>query len=54
MIPIFKRLIKARVRHDFIFYLSMKNVEKFEDIWSVEKLLCWVDNDVLTFAEIMG
>jgi len=51
---VFKRLIKARVRHDFIFYLSMKNVEKFEDIWSVEKLLCWVDNDVLTFAEIMG
>lgn len=49
----FKRLIRARVRHDFVFYQFMKNVENFEDIWSVEKLLCWVENDELIFTEIM-
>ncbi len=47
---VFKGLIKARLRHDFIFYLSMKEVGKFEDIWSVEDLLCWVGNYVLFFC----
>ncbi len=44
---VFKGLIKARIRHDFTLYLSMKKVEHFEDIWSVENLLFWVD--VLSF-----
>lgn len=29
---VFNGLIKASVRHDFIFYPSMKEVGKFEDI----------------------
>lgn len=48
---VFKGLIKVRIRHNFTFYLSMKKVENFEDIWSVENLLCWVDNDVLAFSD---
>ncbi len=40
---VFNGLIKASVWHDFILYLSMKEVGKFEDIWSVEDLLCWVE-----------
>ncbi len=44
---VFKGLIKARIRHDFTLYLSMKKVQNFEDIWSVENLLFWVD--VLSF-----
>ncbi len=39
---VFKGLIKARIRHDFTLYLSMKKVQIFEDIWSVENLLFWV------------
>ncbi len=31
---VFKGLIKARIRHDFTLYLSMKKVQIFEDIWS--------------------
>lgn len=50
----FKRLINARVIHYFIFYPSMKKVGQFEDIWSVQNLLCRVENGVLSFAEIMG
>ncbi len=33
---LFKGLIKARIKHDFIFYSHMKKLEKFEEVWSVE------------------
>lgn len=48
---IFKGLIRARIRHDFNFYLSMNELDKFEDMWSVKNMLCWVENNVLIFEE---
>ncbi len=43
---LFKGLIKARIKHDFIFYSHMKELEKFEEVWSVEifYVLCWIEN----------
>ncbi len=41
---LFKGLIKARIKHDFIFYSHMKKLEKFEEVWSVENVLCWIEN----------
>ncbi len=48
---LFKGLIKARIKHDFIFYSHMKKLEKFEEVWSVENVLCWIENDTLQFVE---
>lgn len=46
---LFKGLIKDRVKHDFIFYSHMKKLEEFEVVWSVEKVVCCIENDALKF-----
>jgi len=34
---LFKGLMKARIKHDFICYSHLKKLENFEDVWSVDK-----------------
>jgi len=33
------------------FYSHMKKLENFEDVWSVQRMLCWIENDTLPFIE---
>ncbi len=47
---VFKGHIKARVRHGL--FVSTKEVDKSEDIWRAENVLFWVENYVLSLAEV--
>lgn len=48
---LFKGLIKARIKHDFIFYSHLRKLENFKEVWNVERMLCWIENDILHFVE---
>lgn len=48
---LFKGLIKARIKHDFIFYSHMRKLENFEEVWTVGRMLCWIENNALHFVE---
>jgi len=41
---LFNGLIKARIKHDFIFYSHMKKL-------TVQRMLCRIENDTLHFIE---
>lgn len=47
----FKGLVKTRIRHDFAFYLCMKNLLDFEMIWTCGEVLCKTENNSLIFGD---
>lgn len=47
----FKGLMKARIKHDFIFYSHMENFKQFEELWTEGKMLCWIEDTVLHFVD---
>lgn len=38
----FRSLVKARTRHEIMFYKLMKNIEDFKDVWNYDDVLCIV------------
>ncbi|KAI4890612.1 hypothetical protein NFI96_004370 [Prochilodus magdalenae] len=49
-IQVFTRLVRARVKVDFNYYRSMKDLDSFKLVWCSEDVVCSVEEDELVFA----
>ncbi|KAI4899661.1 hypothetical protein NFI96_033222 [Prochilodus magdalenae] len=47
---VFTRLVRARVKVDFNYYRSMKDLDSFKLVWCSEDVVCSVEEDELVFA----
>uniref|UniRef100_A0A3B4TQD0 Reverse transcriptase domain-containing protein n=1 Tax=Seriola dumerili TaxID=41447 RepID=A0A3B4TQD0_SERDU len=50
---IFVKCLKARLKIDFNYYMMMKDVETFCDIWSFNNVLCSVVDDQLIYRNVL-
>ena len=48
--PVFKGLVKLRVKVDFMFYSTVQDYEGFRRVWDYDWVLCTIDGGVLTFV----
>jgi len=51
IVSVFKGLVKARIKHDFSFYLHMNNLWVFEKIWTYGDVLCKVENNAKIYYD---
>ncbi|KAI4878376.1 hypothetical protein NFI96_005410 [Prochilodus magdalenae] len=51
---VFMRLVRARVKVDFNYYRSMKDLDSFQLVWCSEDVVCSVEEDELVFAPEEG
>ena len=53
LLPMFKALVKARIRVDFVFYSLMNNVDEFILQWCFNEALCSVVEEQLVFNMVL-
>ena len=53
LVPMFKTLVKARIRLDFGFYSLMNNVDEFISQWCYNDVICSVVDDQLVFNLVL-
>ena len=53
LLPLFKALVKARIRVDFGFYLLMDNIDEFVSQWCYNDALCSVVEEQLVFSLLL-